>query len=324
MEDILQEARKLNEEKYSKVIDFYGVCYISDYCINDCLYCGDRKSNKKERCRLSLKEFEKDLQGILDIGHRTICFLTGQDKSLTTDRLIDYLKIAENKRLEEIILNIPPKPIEEFKRIRKAISNTPLQFRVFQETYNRKIYREQHLIGPKSDYYWRIESQTRALQVGFDTVGIGSLFGLNPNNDEEINELIKHANKLHKQFGKWPSTISIPRIQKAEGNKVYKIPASVNDKDYISYNAQLRLALPETKIIITSRETPKMKKQLRPYINIEDLEVKPGPKGNYLLNVSFQNEVQDKRNAGEILREIREQGFTPNFKIRKYLISLLG
>ena len=114
--NILKEAKELNERLYKKEINFYGVGYISDYCISDCLYCGDRKSNLKKRKRLSLEEFEKDVDKLIKIGHKTICFLTGEDPKLTTESLIEYLKLAQSKNLDEIILNIPPKSTENFTK----------------------------------------------------------------------------------------------------------------------------------------------------------------------------------------------------------------
>lgn len=312
-ERIFSSAQKVNEKIHKKVITFYGVCYIGDECINVCSYCGDNVHSKREgKFTLTLEEFKKDLESLLkQHDFKQVCFLAGEHPHTSPANLIEYLKIASQIYRETIILNVAPMSVDEFKRIREAVPNR-LHFRVFQETYDQAVYKQHHKSGPKSDYTWRVESQERALQAGFDEVGLGVLFGLN-NRDMgakfEVLSLIMHADYLYKRFGQYPASISFPRLRSSVGVD-FANPILINDDDFRKYIAVVRLAVPQPKLIITCRENKEFRKRVRPIINIEDFGAKPGPGGNYRTDINFQMELEDSRSGSEVKAEMMGEGYT--------------
>ncbi len=317
--DIIEAAKEVNLRIHGKVITFYGVCYISDECINACRYCGDSAHSdvqiwgSAKRRTLTLEEFEKDLSALLE-GHdfKEVCFLAGEHpKAFDTDALILYMQTVSEIYKGKIILNVAPKTAEEFRRIRDAIPNK-LHFRVFQETYDRYVYEREHPTGPKADFGWRLTSQSRALEAGFDEVGFGVLFGLNDGkfgSRYEIMGLKTHSDYLSATFGVHPMSISFPRVLVATGVD-YEIPQPVDDDvEFIKLVAVTRLAIPETNLIITCREKTGFRSKIRPIINIEDFGAKPGPGANYDNGVHFQMELPDRRSGEEIRQEMKEQGY---------------
>jgi 2-iminoacetate synthase len=315
---IIEAAKEVNLRIHGKVITFYGVCYISDECINACRYCGNsvhsnvQNWKRTERCTLTPEEFKKDLSALLaEHDFKEVCFLTGEyPKAFNTDDLIAYMQIASEMYNKKIILNIPPKTVEEFRRIKAAIPNR-LHFRVFQETYDPRIYSREHPRGPKANFEKRLSSQSLALEAGFDEVGLGALFGLNDGifgSRYEIMGLKMHSDYLVTTFGVYPMSISFPRVRVAEGVN-YKIPQPVEDEEFIKLIAVTRLAIPQTNLIITCRETAEFRYKIRPIINIEDFGAKPGPMGNCENNVHFQMELPDRRSGEDIKQEIEEQGY---------------
>lgn len=206
---------------------------------------------------------------------------------------------------ELIIINVAPMSGNDFKRIRDAIPNR-LHFRVFQETYDQIVYKQHHKSGPKSDFMWRVESQERALQAGFDEIGLGVLFGLN-NRDMgakyEVLSLKNHSDYIYKKFGKYPASISFPRLRKSKGID-FPSPILINDDDFVKYISIVKLAIPQTQLIITCRENVEFRRRVRPIINIEDFAAKPGPGGNYRTDIDFQMELEDNRSGDEVKNEM--------------------
>ncbi len=302
--ELLTRAVEANK-KFNKVIEFYGVSYVSDECVNSCTYCGHSSTMPQERSTLTEEELKLEFAELLKFGPPEICILAGEHPSITPDYLATAANIAlkqDKGALERISFNVAPMTTEDFRRLRDQV-DFPIQLRIFQESYDRETYRQHHPRGPKRDFDFRRNAQQRALDAGFDQVGIGALIGLNPNPKQEILGLIEHAYTLKKQ----PYSISIPRLQKVEGS-CFEIPHEVDDPTYVAYHAILRIALPDTKIIITTRETPEMRDTLRPLINIEDLATKPGVGGNY-KDTHFQNKLGDTRTTPEIVEDIRVKGY---------------
>jgi 2-iminoacetate synthase len=322
---LIVQAIKLNLKLYNKEIEFYGVSYISDMCVNNCSYCGHNREMPQARRMLSPAEMKKDFSAVLKYGPSDLCILAGEHPEVSPE----YLAVAGNTAIEcdmkgtldRITYNVAPMQAEAFSRLRKLLKK-PIQFRVFQESYVPEIYEKYHTKGPKSNYGFRLESQKRALEAGFDYVGIGVLIGLNTinqpyqnfGNDLEILALISHAYELKKISGRLPYSLSLPRLQKVEGSN-FDIQNKVDDEAYILYHAILKLALPETKTIITRRETREMIDRLRPLINIEDMATKPGVGGNINQYAHFQNTLGDSRTTEEIIRDIKEKGYRPKIKI---------
>lgn len=288
--------------------------------MNACTYCGLSANNPREREKLTPKEIALDFAEALKYGATDFCILTGEDpKNVSPEYLAEAANIALGltKSLERITFNVAPMTTKQFQRIRNLVDH-PLQFRVFQESYDKAQYQRHHPKGPKSMFGFRLAAQERALQAGFDHVGIGSLLGLNQDNSEyqhfghdfEILSMVAHAYHLKDQFGSLPCSMSIPRLQVAEGCQGL-VSNDVDDDRYVLYNAILKLAMPETRLIVTRRESKDMMDLLRPMINIEDLATKPGVGGNYRNSANFQNKLGDTRSSEEIIQGVRDKGYAP-------------
>jgi 2-iminoacetate synthase len=356
---IFQTAERLNlaihGHKNKRAITFYGVVYLSDFCVNTCRYCGDNIYSKREdwkyvisdshltlnklekrRRVLSKDLFAKDVIALLEKHPKIseICLLSGDTPFLTTDRLIEYIRILTSFYNGRIILNIPPLSLKDFSRIRKVVTSNILQFRVFQEAYDPVIYAREHPfydftvptakkmkdflmkynggVPSKCDFHFRLLSQSRALLAGFDEVGLGVLFGLNDTefgSKFEILAFYMHSWYLYRNFGVFPYSISFPRILPSNGVE-YRIPETVDPEELKHLIAITRLAIPQAKLIITCRETAEFRNEIRPIINIEDFEARPGPGGNLFGdNALFQMEIQDRRKGKEIMQEMLNEGY---------------
>lgn len=356
---IIEAAQKLNllihGKNKQRVINFYGVVYLSDFCISTCKYCGDNLYSDREdwrrlvsRSNLSIVDFEKkkrvlskylfakDILSLLEKHPNIpeICLLSGDTPFLNTDRLIEYLNILTSIYKGRIILNIPPLSVRDFMKVRNAVTNNLLQFRVFQETYDPIIYSREHPlydfsdptvqkmkgflmkhnagVSPKCDYEFRLRSQSRALMAGCDEVGLGVLFGLNDNEfgaSSEILALYMHAWHLYRNFGIFPSSISFPRILASRGVE-YNVPNQVSAEELKHLVAVTRLAIPQSRLIITCRESAEFRSNIRPVINTEDFEARPGPGGNLFGDSAlFQMEIKDRRKGKEIMKEMKDEGY---------------
>jgi len=314
-DEVLAQAKALNKEKFGEKIELYGISYISDSCANDCTYCGLNSGIKQERSSLSDAEMEADFEAVLQHKPEEFCILAGENPKNKIDivralAIIDKVNKKFGNPLRCITINMAPMSEADFREIAQSNpSAVPLQYRIFQETYDKDQYAKYHTRGPKSNFEFRRNAQQRALAGGIDKVGIGSLLGINDRNepykhagnDAEILALMEHATQL----GGYCS-LSLPRHQPVEGYD-FKTPNPVDDKLYIFYHALLRLALPNTKLMTTARETPELILELEPFINIRDLAPRPGVGGNFRERANFQNELGDSRSAGEIIRDLMER-----------------
>ncbi len=326
--EIVARASNLNERNFGNIIDFYAVSYISDHCINNCSYCGHTCGLQQKREKLGPEQIRKDFASRLKYGPSDICILTGEQPKLITP---EYLAMAGNiaveedifNALESVTFNVAPMKHAELRKLRKGIDLT-LQFRIYQESYHMPTYQANHTKGPKKNIFFRMNIQDRALESGFDEVGIGALMGINDDHtfyknsghDMEIMSLIRHGFHLHEKFGLFPKTVSIPRVQKAEGND-YVIPNAVNDDNYVIFHGILRLALPETKVIITNRESVDMVEKLQPMINVRDLAARPGVGGNYRSDTHMQNVLGDGNSPEEMIQHVKDCGYIANVGCEK-------
>lgn len=299
---IFEKAQKIRELIFGKDIHFYGVVYLWDQCCNYCIYCPGAVQNREKAIKqgkeyplreLSVKEAVEDTKAVMEDGHTHMCYLTGSwpGHALYPQKMAQYLKAFDKLGLTEIILNIPPQTLEGFKIMKKAIKKTSIQFRVFQETYNRDVYGRVHPAGPKSNYEFRIESQERALEAGFDNVGLGALFSLNRYPIEEINGLMNHAETIKKKFGKYPIRVCLPTANFLEGIGV-SVPYILKRGKYDKFGELLkpeayelfdelifalgRLAMPTINIVSSERDPQGILKILDKYATCTTLDVHPG------------------------------------------------
>lgn len=352
-ESIFNAAQKINNKLFGKVIKFYGVAYVSDFCLETCKYCGDNiysnrtewenliieaKEDGKIKSRkhfLTPKELKEDVAALLKKhpGLEQLCILSGDTPTLNIPRWIENLREVASIYDKKIILNIPPLHINAFRKIRSAIPNNKLQFRVFQETYDEHIYRREHpqynfddqrtlnlqrailkekrFNSAKANFWARVYSQERALLAGFDEFGLGVLWGLNDGPSGSFFEVLalkRHSEYMFNKYGLVPETISFPRILPSKGVK-FQVPQPVPDKEFERIIAVTKLAIPQAELIITCRETAEFRRKIRPIINIEDYEARPGPGGNMSDDTIFQMEIVDRRTGKEVKAEMERDGF---------------
>jgi 2-iminoacetate synthase len=333
---IFDKAKGVNNRIYGKQRFFYGVIYVSDFCIETCTYCGDNiRSERGYTHTLSPKQFNIDVSNLLQLNPnlKELCFLSGNNL-WSALKWSEYLSIVFKKYSNELTLNVNPFTLDEFKEIRQHFPDKKLQFRVFQETYDESIYdklqpdyesikdeippvnraflkRKGIVIPSKKDFYYRLNSQERAIEAGFDNYGLGVLLGLNNGIHKSFFEVLamkKHSEYMFQKYSKWPKTISFPRIRNSVGIN-YKIPAEVNDYDMERIISVMRIVIPNSHLVMTCREAALFRTKIRPIINIEDFAARPGPGGNSINNVIYQMEIEDSRTGEEIKNNILEEGY---------------
>jgi len=311
---IFDAAAAVKRATKGRLVTFYGVVYIHDFCVNSCPYCGDScVSEHADRKLLSPKEFLADLAALCsEHKFKEICFLAGEDnKRFPPNDLARYLLSARQIYQGKININVAPMSVDEFGLIRSTVPGR-LHFRVFQETYDRDIYAREHANGPKRDYDWRIESQMRALDAGFDEVGQGVLYGLNDKefgSEFETLAMLAYAQDVKEKYGRFPQSMSFPRLRQAKGVESYHVPKPITEEILKRFVAVTKLTIPEVDTVITCRETAAFRREIRPIVNIEDFGAKPGPGGNLGEPVHFQMSLPDSRSGAEVRDEMLRDGY---------------
>ena len=265
LEELFTTAAHIKEKIYGRRIVLFAPLYISNLCNNECLYCAFRATNKQlVRKFLSQDAIKNETMHLINEGHKRILLVAGE---AYPDNNFQYILKAiaaiysvknRHGEIRRINVNLAPQEIAEFKHLKDAGIGT---YQLFQETYHRDTYSKVHISGKKMNYDWRISAFDRALVAGIDDVGFGVLFGLYDWRFEVL-ALIEHAGYLEEHFGIGPHTISVPRIEPALGSALASKPlAPVNDADFCKLVAILRLAVPYTGIIMSTRESLKMRQK---------------------------------------------------------------
>lgn len=333
LEKLFDTAFRIKEEIYGSRLVIFAPLYISNYCSNNCLYCGFRAENKRiVRELLSYEEIVEQTRLILEQGHKRVLLLMGENHHKAP---FDYLEGAieavysavdsKGSNIRRINLEIAPLSNEEFQRLSKLKIGT---YTVFQETYHRETYHNMHPSGKKADYDWRLETMDRALQNGMHDVGIGALFGLYDYRFEVL-ALIQHAFHLDKTYGIGPHTISIPRIQPAQDAPFsHNIPYPVSDMQMKKLVAILRCAVPYTGMILSTREPIQLRREL---FHLGISQISAGSRtsiGGYkqALNSeqSGQFDLNDCRTSGEIIEDVIKLGYVPSFCTSCYRLGRVG
>ena len=330
LEKIFKAAKTVKENIYGKRIVLFAPLYLSNYCSNNCLYCGFRIDNKNiQRKMLSVDEVLDEVREIVNTGHKRLLLVAGED---THKCNLDYVEKIINKIYEQKILNgevrrininIAPLSVEEFKRLGSFGIGT---YQSFQETYHKETYKTMHPSGLKANYDWRIETMDRALEAGLHDVGMGALFGLTDYRFEVL-AMLMHAEHLDKKYGVGPHTLSIPRIEPAQGSDVSESPPhAINDTDFKKIIAVLRLAVPYTGIILSTRERAEFRKEL---LDLGVSQISAGSKtspGGYKAenNSTEQFSVGDTRSLDEVIYELSTHGFIPSFCTSCYRLGRVG
>ncbi|MBI4837726.1 MAG: [FeFe] hydrogenase H-cluster radical SAM maturase HydG [Nitrospirae bacterium] len=311
-DEVFDVSRRVKEKVYGKRIVLFAPLYLSNVCINDCLYCGFRIGNKKaKRKNLSIEEALKEASLLAGRGYKRLLLVTSEHPKLSG---IDYLEriigaIYENTDIRILHVNSAPMSVEDFKRLKTAGAGV---YQCFQETYHIPTYRTLHPSGPKSDYNWRLNVMDRAIEAGFEDVGMGVLLGLYDWR-WDVWALIAHSRRLLKKYGFGPHTLSVPRLQPAEGSGFTGSKYAVSDDDFKKIAAIYRLSLPYAGVVISTRESAKLRDEL---FLTGASQVSAGSKTSPLgyLNDSdtAQFEIGDKRSLDEVMSAIASLGLVPS------------
>lgn len=261
LEELFQTARDLKRSIYGNRIVLFAPLYIGNYCVNDCKYCGFRKSLRTSvRKTLTEQELVSEVTQLEKEGHKRLILVYGEHPQYTPEFIAETVKICYNIKvgngeIRRVNINAAPMTIEGYKVVKASGIGT---FQVFQETYHKGTYAEYHPSDTvKGDYMWRLNAMERAFEGGIDDMGIGALFGLYDYRFEVLG-LVQHALHLQKICGVGPHTISFPRIKAAHGLDL-NLPYQVSDGQFKKLVAILRLAVPYTGLIMTARESPEVR-----------------------------------------------------------------
>ncbi len=334
LEKLFKTALKIKQSIYGNRLVLFAPLYISNFCSNNCLYCGFRKDNKEIfRKTLTIEEIKAETLEILKQGQKRVLILMGEEhKNCTFDYFLEAIKAVysvkdeKGSSIRRINIEIAPLSVEEFKKLNQVSIGT---YTVFQETYHRETYKKMHPSGKKANYDKRIETMDRALSNGLHDVGIGALFGLY-DYKFEVMSLIMHAKYLDKKFNVGPHTISIPRIYSAKNAPISEnIPYKVSDKDFKKLVAVLRLAVPYTGMILSTREPASLRIEL---FELGISQVSAGSKtspGGYKQAFSEdiadgQFSLNDTRTSGEVISDLIRHGFIPSFCTACYRLGRVG
>jgi len=316
-ERIFSVAKKIKQNIYGDRIVMFAPLYISDYCVNKCLYCGFRCDHKFERKKLSLDEIRKEVAVLESMGHKRLALEAGEDpQNCPIEYIEDALKTIYDMKFKQgdirrANVNIAATTTENYKRLHNAGIGTYI---LFQETYHRPTYERVHVGGPKSDYNYHLTAFDRAMQGGIDDVGAGVLFGLYDYRFEVI-ALMLHSEHLEREYGVGFHTVSVPRIQKADGADINVAQHIPTDEEFLKLVAIIRLAVPYTGMIISTRESAEMRKKL---ISIGISQISGGSTvevGGYQNREKKANqfEVADNRSMSEIVDWLMEEEVIPSF-----------
>ncbi|MBU1627484.1 [FeFe] hydrogenase H-cluster radical SAM maturase HydG [bacterium] len=324
---ILDAAFRLKKKVFGERIVLFAPLYISSYCSNNCLYCGFRLENKAEkRIKLSPDEAVEQAKILEKRGFKRVLLVTGEDpKQASVRYIIDVIKsIYENTGIRIIHLNAPPMPINELKKIKEAGIGV---FQSFQETYHPETYKKMHPSGIKANYDFRLSTMERALNAGFNDVGMGVLFGLYDYKFDVL-ALIQHSYYLMNKYDTYPHTVSVPRLRPASGAIITKTPYMVTDKEFERIVAVYRLALPYTGIVITTRENAVLRDKLLT-CGVSQMsagsKTDPGGYSNDEDNLDTkQFAVDDTRSLEEVIESILQNDQIPSFCTTCYRVGRVG
>jgi 2-iminoacetate synthase len=332
--EILKTAREIKESIYGNRLVLFAPLYIANYCSNNCLYCGFRSDNKDlKRVALDMDQIAREVETLQREGHKRLLMLCGEHpRRSSLDYFIEAIETAYAVRTEKggeirrINVEIAPLSVEEYRRLKATRIGT---YVLFQETYHHGTYRTMHPRGPKSDYLWRLSAMDRAVEGGIDDVGIGALFGLYDYRFEVLS-LLRHAQHLEETFGVGPHTISIPRLEPAlNAPAAIKPPVPVADEDFKKLVAIIRLAVPYTGMILTTRESAELRTEV---FELGLSQISAGSRtnpGGYAEGdgtgfMAAQFNLGDTRSIDEVIHDIILKGHIPSFCTACYRLGRTG
>ena len=319
--EIFNLAKKIKQDYYGNRIVLFAPLYLSNYCVNGCVYCPYHKKNTHiPRKKLTQEDIKNEVTALQDMGHKRLAIEAGEDPvNNPIEYILDSIKTIysikhKNGAIRRVNVNIAATTVENYKKLHEAGIGT---YVLFQETYNKESYEILHPTGPKHNYAYHTEAMDRAMQSGIDDVGLGVLFGLESYR-YEFAGLLMHAEHLEAVFGVGPHTISVPRIKKADDIDPDTFDNGIDDDIFAKIAACIRIAVPYTGMIISTRESEKCRERL---LELGISQISGGSKtsvGGYFNPMpekddSAQFDVSDRRPLDEVLRWLMKLGYLPSF-----------
>ncbi len=313
-------AGKIKEEIYGERVVMFAPLYVSDYCVNKCLYCGYKCDNKFNRKRLTMDEVRNEAAILEKMGHKRLALEAGEDPvNCPVDYILEVIHTlydmkVDSGEIRRVNVNIAATTEENYEKLKDVGIGTYI---LFQETYHEPTYKKMHQAGPKSNFEYHLTAFDRAMRAGIDDVGGGVLFGLHEANFEVLG-LMLHNQHLDRTYGAGFHTISVPRLCEAPGMDMSAYGAILTDEQFKRIVATIRLAVPYTGMIISTRESPEMRKEL---IKMGISQISGGSSvevGGYTLRESYEEggeqfEVADRRSAIDIMRWLMDENLVPSF-----------
>ncbi len=310
--EIFDAARRVKEKVYGKRIVLFAPLYVSNECTNDCLYCGFRKGNRNaQRKTLTVHEAVEEAGLLAQRGYRRLLLVGSEHpKRVSIDYLENIIKaIYKSTDIRILHVNAAPMSVEDFKRLKAAGVGV---YQCFQETYHIPSYIHFHRSGTKADYAWRSGVMDRAIEAGFEDVGMGVLLGLYDWR-WDVAALIAHCRRLMNKYGFGPHTLSVPRLQPAQGSEADLMRYGVSDDDLKKIVALYRLALPYAGVVISTREPGPLRDEL---LSLGASQVSAGsrtsPSGYIRDGDTEQFEIGDTRSLEEVIEKIARLGLMPS------------
>ncbi|EOU1466701.1 [FeFe] hydrogenase H-cluster radical SAM maturase HydG [Clostridium perfringens] len=321
IEEMFKAARQVKEKLYGKRLVVFAPLYVSNYCVNNCTYCGYKHCNDElKRKKLNKEQLIEEVKVLESLGHKRIALEAGEDPvNAPLDYILDCIKSIysikfDNGSIRRINVNIAATTVENYKRLKDAEIGTYI---LFQETYHKPTYERLHVSGPKHNYNYHTTAMHRAREAGIDDIGMGVLYGLYDYKYETL-AMLMHSMDLEETTGVGPHTLSVPRIRPAENVSLENYPYLVDDEDFKKIVAILRLAVPYAGLILSTREEPGLRDEI---IALGVSQVSTGSctgVGGYSEAYSDpeekpQFEVGDHRSPVEMIESLMEAGYIPSY-----------
>ena len=320
-QEIFTLAEQIKKDFYGNRIVMFAPLYLSNYCVNGCLYCPYHlKNNHIARKKLTQDEIRAEVTALQDMGHKRLAIETGEDPvNCPIEYVLESIKTIydmkhKNGAIRRVNVNIAATTVENYRKLKEAGIGTYI---LFQETYHKESYLKLHPTGPKHNYDYHTEAMDRAMEGGIDDVGCGVLFGLELYR-YEFAGLLMHAEHLEAVYGVGPHTISVPRIKKADDIDPDMFDNGIDDDTFAKIVACIRIAVPYTGMILSTRESKKCRERV---LHLGISQISGGSRtsvGGYVEEEaedesSEQFDVSDKRTLDEVVNWLMDMEYIPSF-----------
>ena len=320
-QEIFKLAEQIKKDFYGNRIVLFAPLYLSNYCVNGCLYCPYHAKNKHiARKKMTQEEIRREVIALQDMGHKRLAIEAGEDPvNNPIEYILESIKTIysikhKNGAIRRVNVNIAATTVENYRKLHEAGIGTYI---LFQETYNKESYEKLHPTGPKHDYAYHTEAMDRAMEGGIDDVGLGVLYGLESYRYEFVGQLM-HAEHLEAVHGVGPHTISVPRIRHADDIDPDAFDNGIDDDTFAKIVACIRIAVPYTGMIVSTRESPKSRERV---LHLGISQISGGSKtsvGGYAVpekeeENSAQFDISDNRTLDEVIYWLMSMGYIPSF-----------